>query len=428
MQCGINSKAMSVLAMIVVLPVLFSLVLLFRPFKRRKTTRRITAAGSLLALGGIGYVLRGDVDTWQLLFPPQAPALLHRISHFLVFGTEGASGLMLLLFAVMMCFLAFNALLQKGNSPGENRFFAWYWFSAGLGFAIFTAAHFYLLVFLWGISVIPLYMLASGFSDERAELGKKTLVIHGGAHVLMVTGAVIAVSLSLSADIAIMQTATTTTAGTVGFLLLLAGGLAAMGIFPLHSWVTPFATYASGRSFALMPLVFQRLAGTYLLIRLCHDVFILSGTLQIILIALGLLSVILALAMAVGRPDAGSKLANLHIAIGGMALAGIATDTQAGILAALILVTFGGAVMMPVFLRNLQTSSSAVVVKWIPRTDKRLFKALKRLEDKTYTDIYKIGAKAVFAMHRPLSRLHDGVLQTYLVWVVVAMIVLFLLK
>ncbi len=414
--------------MIIVLPLLFSLVLLFRPFKGDITFRRITAAGSLLALVGIVYAFRVDADTWQLLFPAHAPALLQRFSHFLVFSTSGYSGLMLILFAAMMSVLAVSTLSGRRKRPDEQRFFAWYWFSAGLGFAIFSATHLYLLIFLWGISVIPLYMLASGFSDELAALGKKTLIIHGGAHVLMVTGAVMAVSLSLSADIAIMQTATTTTAGTAGFLLLLAGGLAAMGIFPLHSWVIPYATYASGWSFALMPLVFQRFAGTYLLIRLCHDVFFLTDTLRFILIALGLISVILALVMALGRSEPQSTLAYLHIALGGAVLAGIATGTQAGILASVVIAAAGGAVLMLFFLHNLQNTNRSAALKWLALKNKKLFNALNRLEGTTYIDIYETGAKAVFAMHRPLSRMHDGVLQTYLVWVVVAMILLFLLK
>ncbi len=86
------------------------------------------------------------------------------------------------------------------------------------------------------------------------------------------------VSLSGTADMASMQITTKTIAGTVSFLLLVTGGLAATGILPLHSWISPFAKYASGRAFALMPLIFQRLTGTYLLIRLCHDVFILTET------------------------------------------------------------------------------------------------------------------------------------------------------
>ncbi len=419
---------MSVLAMIIVLPVLFSLVLRFRPFKGEKTIRRITAAGSLLALVGIGYAFRVDVDTWQLLFPPHAHALLHRFSHFMVFSTRGSSGMMLLLFAAMMCFLALSTLRDQGKRSDEHCFFAWYWFSAGLGFAIFSATHLYLLVFLWGVSLVPLYMLASGFSDELAALGKKTLIIHGGVHVLMVTGAVMSVSLSGTADMASMQTTTKTAAGTMSFLLLLTGGLAATGILPFHSWISPFSKYASGRVFALMPLVFQRLIGTYLLIRLCHDVFTLSGTLQVILIALGLISATFTLFMALGRPEQQSTLAYLHIALGGVVLAGIAAGTQAGILASVVIAAVGGAAMMPFFLHNLQQSYHAVASKWLPRKERRLFKLLNRLGDTTYTDLYEIGAKAVFAMHRPLSRLHDGVLQTYLVWVVVAMIILFLLK
>ncbi len=84
--------------------------------------------------------------------------------------------------------------------------------------------------------------------------------------------------------------------------------------------------------------------------------------------------------------------------------------------------------MMPFILSNLQIAPRSTALTWLPTKGTKLFNALDRLEESYYSDIYQLGAKVVFAMHRPLSRLHDGVLQTYLVWVVVAMIVLFLLK
>ncbi len=436
---------MPIIAIIIVFSVSLSLVLFCLPFLKGTTIRRITAVASLLALAGTAYGLHGQAEFWQLLFLPQYPALLHRLSYFLVFSTEGISGPMLLMFAVMVGILALHLLATNTDTLRENRFFAWFWLSVGLGFAIFAAAHFYLLVFLWGVSVIPLFMLTSGFEDERAALAKKTLILFGGAHVLMVTGAVMAVSLSGSADITSMQTATTTATEKASFLLLLSGGLVATGIFPFQSWIIPYAKIASIRSFALMALVFQRLAGAYLLIRLCHDIFIMGETLRVVLFSLGFISAIIPLAMALAEPEPISRLAKLHLALGGMILTGIATGTRAGIVAALILATVGGAIMMPFLFaishkKSLAVSSDpafyglagirlmAAFLKWQPVKGKRLFNAFNRMEKSAYTDIYQLGSKVVFTIYRPLTRLHDGVLQTYLVWVVVALIVLFLLK
>lgn len=582
---------MPVLAIIIALPVLLSLVLLFSPLLQGKTIKHITILAFLTVLAGVGYVLHGQAETWQLLLPSHYPTLLHRFSHFLVFGTEGTSGLMLLLFTIMMGVLVLNVLAYNCDIPGENRFYPWLLFTAGLGFAIFTATHFYVLIFMWGVSSIPLFFLGSGFKDDSASPGKLALIMFGGAHVLMVTGAVMAVSLSGSADISSIQTETSTASGIISFLLLLAGGLAAIGVFPLHSWIIPYAKFASIRSFALMPLVFQRLTGTYLLIRLCHDMFILSEALRALLLSLGFISSILTLAVALAGSKPMLRLVNLYMAMGGMILAGIATGTQAGILAALIYVVAGGVITMPfffassinrdhlgssfkatyelpkmgkrknfrrrkflltllsgtipagVFAANIllfrglwefadttgmgiqmaalwilpailvaggifATSISFVktnihkvipegqngkgdsnisfvmmiapvvvsifsvlllftplnqwvisfigapaVEPWqsgyillasgsfiaslilgiallilLPVKGKRLLIAFSQLDESPCTDIYKMASKVVFAIHRPLSRMHDGVLQTYLVWVAVAMIILFLLK
>ena len=419
---------MDVLALIIVAPLLLSLVNFLTPYKEGKAARRVTFVASVLVLGGAAHLLYSQPESWQLVFPPHFPVVLQRFSPFLLFSTQGFSGMMMFLFAVLMTVLAFFALAGNSRTLRGNHFFAWFWFTAGLGLALFSASHFYLMIFLWGVSAIPLFMLASGFGEARADLGKKTLILFGGAYVLMVTGAVMAVSLSGSAEIATMQTATSSVQGKVSLLLLLAGGLAATGIIPLHAWIHPYAKYADGWSFALMPLVFQRLAGTYLLIRLSQDVFVVGETLRIILFALGILSSLFALATGIAFAHPASRLAYFHVALGGMALAGIATVTQAGALISVLLVTAGAAAMMPFFLIRRQKGSRSVSLKWLPPAGQRLLAALNRLGATPYADIYELGSKAVFAMHRQLSRMHDGVLQTYLVWVVVAMIVLFLLK
>ncbi len=582
---------MPAIPIIILLPLMLSLVLYFFPARQGRTIKLIPVITSLITLAGIFYVLNDQALTWRLFLSPHYPALLHSISHYLGFTTEGASGVMLLFFGILMVVLAFDATVSKNWSPGSDRFFVWFLFSAGLGFAILTSVHLYTLVFLWGVSAIPFYLLASGFEEESAGMGKKTMILFGASHGFMAIGAVMAVSLGGSANITVLQLETTTPYTTVSFLFLLAGGFAAAGIFPIHSWVTPYARFANGQSFALMPLVFQRFAGTYLLIRLCHDLFILSETMRVILFSFGFFSSILALLLTFAGSQTKSKLGNLHLALGGMVLAGIATGTQAGLASALIYVLAGGAAMIPFFIvpareiTNLSQSGQASqsltdfdkekkyrrkfflslilsgvppfgifaanillfrglweyayttgttggaaflwvlpaimvaagvfvsalglektdqeetvpdspegqsrgrlsfqimfapimvailsgfllfppVNQWVfsftgaeifvtwesryilraggsfllslglggmlyqlwPFRNQRLLSALNRLEESGNTDIYQVFSRVVFAINRPLSRIHDGVLQTYLVWVVITIILLLWLK
>jgi len=53
-------------------------------------------------------------------------------------------------------------------------------------------------------------------------------------------------------------------------------------------------------------------------------------------------------------------------------------------------------------------------------------KRLYRAEEKKSYDIYILGRKAIYVFTGRLSRLHNGILPTYLVWCLIGMTVIFL--
>jgi len=261
----------------------------------------------------------------------------------------------------MLPLLAIGAFANHSRSSSQNHFYTWFLVSAGLCFSIITAGHLYMLIFLWGLSGIPLYLLASGFDDSRASMGKKTLVLFGAAHGLMTIGAVMLVALSGTAYLGEIELSTINAPNTIAFLTLLSGGLMATGIFPFHSWVIAFGEFAPGRTSALLPVIIQRFAGIYLLIRLISDLFILSESMRIGLFSLASITVVLATIMSLIEHHAGKRLAFIQVVVGGLALMAISTGTPAGLKASIIYALAAGAAITAMFLifeRNLLHDNS----------------------------------------------------------------------
>ena len=398
----------------------------------------ITVLVSLFLMAGSFQLFFNTPDAWQVQIPSGYPLWVQGLSTYLAFYITDTTGILMLFPGIMLPLLALVTLIPQKESPSDKNFHAWFLLSAGLCFAILSAGHLYLLVFLWGVLLIPLFMLINGYDEGRASAGKKTMVILGGTHGLMATGAVMAVALSGTGYMESMALDTSTALPKVAFFALLCSALAANGVFPFQSWITTFAEFAPGRVTALMAVIIQRTAGVYLLIRLNHDLFIINETTRTVLLALGSFSAILAMVMSFAENHPGKKLAHFHGIAGGLILIVFATGSPAVLTAALMFVLASGSSFAAIFLLLKDQDTKKIYPapqktgeeKIILKTNKltRSLTIIQRIEKSGITDIYHMVSLLVFSISRSLSRLHDGVLQTYLVWAIAALIILFLLN
>ena len=413
---------MPTIVVLFLFPLVLSLALLILPLRNGVLKGWITLAASLLMLGAS---LRVFIDTtvWQAVIQSHFPLLLHKFSQLLVFSTEGISGILILFLAIMLPILAGGAIIHERETPSENHFYSWFLLMAGLSFAIFSTQHIYTFLFIWGVAAVPLFMLVSGKTDDLAATGKKTLILFGSAHGLMATGAVMAVALSGTPYIDDIQLDTSIAMHRISFLLLLSGGLMTVGIIPVHSWIISTGRFASSRVIALMPLVLMRFAGIYLVIRLCHDLFIPDFYTKLFVYILAAFTTLWSLALGLREYQRLMKLMYFHIAAGGLALMGIAARTHAGLVLAVSVVAGASAILSIGILYYPSALYNGEQTK-----DRQIFSLATRMENSGFTDLYHGISKLVFSIHRPLSRLHDGVLQTYLVWVMAALVILFLLN
>lgn len=582
-------KIMHIFTLLVFLSIAAGLLLLLFPQSGISWKRK--AVVSFMALGVVAVLLnalwlhgKGVDALLDFFFLSGIP------SDFLFVKTSGFSGWALSF--VMFVFLLVIGLvnLQTGTIAGGS-FWGWLLISAGLCMGMLMKDHLYVLVFLWGISGIPLYMLLNTHEEAGAAAAKMTLIVFGSAHGIMITGAVMAVFLNGSGLLSSMNVDTGSWAGSVAFFALLAGGLMKAGIFPFHSWKSAYLRATSGSPSAWLVVLTEKTVGIYFIIRMTQDLFFLNDGVRWVLMVVAAVTVFLSLLLSLSERNTPARIGHLAGMISGMMLLGAATGNAMGAtatlaylmvsvsaviallilhskdqnsesgqpgtkvlptrgamvkrLSSILLYSLAGIPPLGVFVANfflinaflsgwnswgavsgLQlvgagiaiTGSAALVAgllmfrKTLPGPSKadelgnsrwnfggmiialvsaftlmaafggwlalvmmdqnfaiRLFRdaaihgqqiqilipamllagslllgllfvrflearakgflqAIRSMQEKGWLDVYHVFSQMVFAVNRPLSRLHDGVLQTYLVWVLAALALLFLLK
>lgn len=515
------------------------------------------------------------------------------ISEYRLFFTDATTEPFLWVMGLFLPALTFLAFYFRNIGGKQKLFHFWLLVSVVLSVLILLSANLFLILFLWGATAIPLYLLVNEFNSISAKVAKRTLILFGSAHGIMITGVAIVVFTSSSSDWSQMKLEMSSWTTTLAFYMILCGGLVKMGVFPFHSWLADYCKSAPTGASVLLPLFLEKITGAYLVIRLLQDIFIVGDPHRILLIILACLTMLLAIAlgitqtnhskitgyvsvfssgflllMIVGTPlpvaelsvfllivnttglvalllaehwMVGKKSSDLHgkttmpvfgesglffikvliiftlFSVPPMgsfvilpivfqhfieSFAGASRDIQTGmVLLVLLVIACKGLVLAQLFLHNkrltyqkqksspintlpndqrvivfsmavlvllsismnylyffsgwfnpgltlenaalpnLSSSSwiiSLVYLAIIPGAGKlfysylnkdkvRLITFLKPIERNRYTDIYELVSGVVLAGNRVLSRLHDGILQTYLVWVMVTMILLFFL-
>jgi multicomponent Na+:H+ antiporter subunit A len=157
-----------------------------------------------------------------------------------------------------------------------------------------------LLLFLafWGILGITLYKLIQGKDEESSAAAKKTLILIGASDSIMIIGIAIYWKISGSLSMSATSLPTTNVLSVVAFIALLTGSFTKAGAFPFHTWVPDYATSAPASSSAYLPASLDKLLGIYFLARITTSLFILNDPMTFLLLLIGVLTIIVAVMMA----------------------------------------------------------------------------------------------------------------------------------
>jgi len=195
-----------------------------------------------------------------------------------------------------------------------------------------------LLVFIvfWGFLGFLLYLLINFGRGKRVSYtAKKAFIIIGGTDALMLLGLALIWRLTGTLTMSEMAISFTTKSALAAFLCLLAGAFAKAGAMPFHTWVPDVAEDAPVPVTAFLPASLDKLLGIYFLIRICREIFSLNSEMNTLLMAMGSITIVAAVMMALVQHDFKRLLGYHAVSQVGYMVLGIGTGTIIGIAGAL---------------------------------------------------------------------------------------------
>ncbi len=191
------------------------------------------------------------------------------------------------------------------------------------------------MLFFWEGMLVFLYTFIALSSDshEAKNTALKAFLINGATDLLMMVGIIITASLSGTFNMSAISNSKLTLIGwgTAGYTLLLIGAVSKAGAFPFHTWIPDAALNSSASFMSYVPAAIDKLLGIYFLARISIYLYQLSSSMQIVLMALGSITIIVAVMMAFVQQDYKKLLSYHAVSQTGYMILGIGTLNPIGI-------------------------------------------------------------------------------------------------
>jgi NADH-quinone oxidoreductase subunit L len=288
----------------------------------------------LLAIGASAVALLAAANI--LLVPPEALSY-HWLGNSVAFTLHADSLSAFLLLAVSLFSLAISVYSFSVPSKGAAK---WFYFNLLMtqGFAAGAALSDNLLamLFFWEGLLVFLYTFIALSQDTHAakRTAMKAFLINAVTDLCLLAGititAYIAGTMSMSE---ISRNKLTLDYGwsVFAYVLLLIGAVSKAGAFPFHTWIPDAATDSSAAFMAYVPAAIDKLLGIYFLARASVYLFTLNGTMQLILMTLGAVTILVAVMMAFVQKDYKRLLSYHAVSQTGYMILGIGTLNPIGI-------------------------------------------------------------------------------------------------
>ncbi len=241
---------------------------------------------------------------------------------------DGLSRFLLIIINLLGFLSAFYAISYIKRYTGENFFYTLMCLMvAGMNGVVLSGDLFNLYVFL-EISVISSYALvAFGVEKTELEASYKYQVLGGLASLLILFGIAMIYwrtgTLNI-ADIAIILTGEERNAFLVFVQLIMVTGFGIKAaLIPFHAWLPDAHSSAPSPISAMLSGVLIKAVGVYVIIRLFFNMFQLDGGLAAVITAIGAISMIVGVLLAIGQWDLKRLLAYHSISQMGYVVIGI---------------------------------------------------------------------------------------------------------
>lgn len=238
-------------------------------------------------------------------------------------------GLFVVFFTVLII------LYSSSFLPRRRGLFSYYLYivltlAASLG-AVFSSNLIVFMVF-WGFLGMLLYLLIGyGQKDHTSATAKKAFILIGGTDAFMLLGLAFIWVLAGTFDMTNLSLGFDNRLAVLAYLCLAAGAFAKAGAMPFHTWVPDAAEDAPTPVTAFLPASLDKLLGIYFLARISLDVFRMDAGMNTFLMAIGSVTVVAAVMMALIQHDFKRLLGYHAVSQVGYMVLGLGTGNIIGI-------------------------------------------------------------------------------------------------
>ncbi len=242
--------------------------------------------------------------------------------------------------AVFSLLIALYSVRAMQGHYWEGKFYAYLLWALGGACIVGLARNLLVLLVGWEIVTLMLFLMVNlGRGEAKAGAAKAYAILGFTDACLLFAIVLLAAQPGGSANWSLSGPAVA--AGSMGpvgyviYVLIMAAALAKAGAVPLHTWVPAIAQDAPTPVMALLPASMDKLLGIYLLATLALRMFKPDGTMQVVMMIVGAVTIISAVMMAMIQHNL-KKLLSFHAVsqVGYMVL-GIGTGTTIGVVGGL---------------------------------------------------------------------------------------------
>jgi formate hydrogenlyase subunit 3/multisubunit Na+/H+ antiporter MnhD subunit len=307
----------------VTIPLLAALVCLIMPNAAAALRSAVAVLGAALTL----------IAAWPLF---NGGPLSYEPVSWISLRVDALSAFVLLAVAFFGLLIAvFSVGYMKGRRE-HREYFTYYLWTLGASCAVVLANDLLLLLVCWGFLGLLLYLMVGIAGAKAAGAARKSLMIIGASDALLLFGIVLFWQLTGSTRIGGIGTGGaglefTGPAVYAAFACFVAGAFAKAGAVPFHSWVPDFGEKADAPVSAYLPASLDKLLGIYLLARCVTDLFAPTTGLYVALMAVGAVTILSAVLMALVQHDLKRLLSYHAVSQVGYMVLGIGTGTPVGL-------------------------------------------------------------------------------------------------
>ncbi|MDP2929491.1 MAG: proton-conducting transporter membrane subunit [Candidatus Omnitrophota bacterium] len=305
------------LAYTIGVPILVGVACLFIT-DRLKVITRLLAFMTTLAI----FISSIHILILKPLYWPPAP-----VPTFIADNLSALAALGISFFALLV------ALYSFGYTKKDNgRYFGYLLMTLGCSLGAVFANNLIILVVFWGFLAALLYLLVAMRQTTAASASaKKALIIIGGTDALMIFGVGLLWNMTGTFAMDGIYVSLNGTLPYAAFLCILAASFAKAGVVPFHSWLPDVAENGPAGVTAYLPASLDKLLGVYLLARISLNMFVMNSVSNTILLAVGAVTIVFAVAAALVQHDLKRLLGYHAVSQVGYMVLGIGTANPVGI-------------------------------------------------------------------------------------------------